>query len=84
MAELDPIHSSIPPNPAATITVQINSQPREVPAGTTLTDLISILQLEPRYLAIERNAQVVSRKVHATTILAAGDVLEVVTLVGGG
>lgn len=80
MAELDPAQAST----AATITVQINSQPRELPAGTTLTDLIGILQLEPRYLAIERNGQVVSRKVHAATTLAEGDVLEVVTLVGGG
>lgn len=66
------------------IVVTINSQERSLPAEMNLIQLIEVLKLEPRYLAIELNGQVISRKLHATTRLAAGDVLEVVTLVGGG
>ena len=66
------------------IVVTINSQERSLPVEMNLTQLIELLKLEPRYLAIELNGQVLSRKLHATTRLTEGDVLEVVTLVGGG
>ncbi|ODA34850.1 sulfur carrier protein ThiS [Planctopirus hydrillae] len=66
------------------IVVTINSQERSLPAEMNLIQLIELLKLEPRYLAIELNGQVISRKLHATTRLTEGDVLEVVTLVGGG
>lgn len=66
------------------IIVTINSEERSLPAEMNLIQLIELLKLEPRYLAIELNGQVISRKLHATTRLTAGDVLEVVTLVGGG
>ncbi|QDV29136.1 hypothetical protein Spb1_10050 [Planctopirus ephydatiae] len=66
------------------IVVTINSQERSLPVEMNLTQLIELLKLEPRYLAIELNGQVISRKLHATTRLTEGDVLEVVTLVGGG
>lgn len=78
MAELNAHQSS------KEIIVTINSQERSLPAEMNLTQLIELLKLEPRYLAIELNGRVISRKLHATTRLAAGDVLEVVTLVGGG
>lgn len=78
MAELNAHQSS------ENIIVTINSQERTLPAEMNLTQLIELLKLEPRYLAIELNGQVISRKLHATTRLTEGDVLEVVTLVGGG
>lgn len=64
--------------------IEINGERRTVRAGLTLSDLIAELELQPQFLAVERNGQVVPRAQHATCVLAAGDCLEIVTLVGGG
>lgn len=68
----------------ASIDVVINGQSRSVNVGTTVAQLISDLGLGDRRVAVERNRTVVPRAEHATTILAEGDRLEVVTFVGGG
>lgn len=69
---------------STTIDVVINGQPRQVPDGTTVLALIGELGLSGKPVAVERNREVVPRARHATTVLAAGDRLEVVTFVGGG
>lgn len=62
----------------------VNGQPREVDAGTTVARLIAALETQPRYLAVERNFELVPRQRHADCVLQEGDALEIVTLVGGG
>lgn len=62
----------------------VNGAEREVPDGTTVATLIEQLELSPAQVAIERNGALVRRAEYATAKLAEGDVLEVVTLVGGG
>lgn len=62
----------------------VNGQDCELAEGTTVADLIAELGLDPRMLAVERNLELVPRAQHSTTELAAGDRIEVVTLVGGG
>lgn len=64
--------------------VVINGETRTVAQGTTVAALIGELGLGDRRVAVERNRQVVPRAEHATTVLAAGDRLELVTFVGGG
>ena len=68
----------------AEIEIYVNGRPRAVAAGSTVTTLLQALELDPRMLAVERNLELVPRGQHAATPLAAGDRLEVVTLVGGG
>ena len=68
----------------AEIEIEVKGQPRAVAAGSTVTTLLQALELDPRTLAVERNLELVPRGQHAATPLAAGDRLEVVTLVGGG
>ncbi len=68
----------------STIDIIINGKPRVVGAGTTVSALIGELGLAGRPVAVERNREVVPKAQHASTILAAGDQLEVVTFVGGG
>ncbi len=46
--------------------------------------LLEQLKMEPKYLAVERNLELVPRAEHGGCVLAEGDRLEIVTLVGGG
>lgn len=62
----------------------VNEKPREVEPGATVAELLSQLSLEPRFVAVERNLQIVPRADHADCVLQPGDRLEIVTLVGGG
>lgn len=68
----------------ASIEVIINGESRTVLQGTTVAALITELGLADRRVAVERNREVVPRAEHASTVLAAGDKLELVTFVGGG
>jgi sulfur carrier protein len=62
----------------------MNGEPREIESGTTVARLIEALKMQPRFLAVERNFELVPRARHAECVLADGDQLEIVTLVGGG
>lgn len=64
--------------------VVVNGEVREVPAGATAGDLVALLGLEGRPLAVEVNEQVVPRRSLPGCKLSEGDRLEIVTLVGGG
>ncbi len=66
------------------VIIMLNGAARPVTAGTTISDLLAELQLDPRYLAVEVNRQVVPRGRHAVTLLCPDDHVEIVTLVGGG
>lgn len=67
-----------------TLTVRVNGEPRTVPGGSSVADLVALLGLLPAQVAVERNLQIVRRADHASTMLQAGDRLEVVTFFGGG
>jgi sulfur carrier protein len=64
--------------------IHVNGNPRQVPPGTTVAALIVELGLGGKPVAVERNREVVPRARHATTELADGDRVELVTFVGGG
>ncbi|HVW35649.1 MAG TPA: sulfur carrier protein ThiS [Pirellulales bacterium] len=64
--------------------ITVNGEPRQAPSGTTIAALLAELGVEPRQVAVEVNLELVPRGRHAEHALAAGDRLEVVTLVGGG
>jgi sulfur carrier protein len=66
------------------VNILVNGAPREVPAGTTIAQLLSQLDLPSRSVAVEVNLQLVPRTRHAEHRLREADRLEVVTLVGGG
>ena len=66
------------------IQIRVNGEDQAVPSGSTVADLVRSLGLTPEQVAVERNAELVPRARHVETTLAAGDALEIVTLVGGG
>ncbi len=73
-----------PPGVAETMVVTVNGEPHLVAAAATAGDVVAALGWEGRPLAVEVNESVVPRAALAGCMLAAGDRLEIVTLVGGG
>ena len=70
--------------PDATIHPLVNGETLELPAGTSLTELLVRLGLDRRRVAVEVNLEVVPRALHDSLRLQDGDRLEIVTFVGGG
>jgi sulfur carrier protein len=66
------------------VSVVVNGEPMNVPTACRVTDLLEQLGLASRPVAVEINRVVVPRRQLSGHILAAGDQLEIVTLVGGG
>ena len=64
--------------------ISVNGEPRQIEAGCSVARLLEELKMQPRYLAVERNQQLVPRATHAACVLQPGDCIEIVTLVGGG
>ena len=64
--------------------VVVNGQQRELPEPLTLAALVELLALSPQRIAVECNQRLVTRSRYADTPLRHGDVVEIVTLVGGG
>ncbi|WP_308446490.1 sulfur carrier protein ThiS [Chitinimonas sp. BJYL2] len=66
------------------ITLSINGEARQLPAGLPLDQLVIELGHAGRRIAIERNGEIVPKSQYAATHLAEGDKLEIVVAVGGG
>src|SRR5262249_233738 len=66
------------------MTVFVNGYEFPVETGITILRLLAELCLSPVQVAVERNRDLVPQADFASTRLAAGDRVEVVTLVGGG
>ncbi|MFT5324241.1 MAG: sulfur carrier protein [Planctomycetaceae bacterium] len=64
--------------------ITVNDEAREIAVGSTIADLLEELGMRPKFVAVERNLELVPRARHAECELAENDRLEVVTLVGGG
>ncbi len=62
----------------------VNGEPRRIAPGSSIADLVAQLGLDPKKVAVERNAEIAPRSTLADVILADGDVLEIVHFVGGG
>ncbi|MCL2623669.1 MAG: sulfur carrier protein ThiS [Planctomycetaceae bacterium] len=62
----------------------INGETRQFTTTMTIAELLEVMELKGKYVAVERNLQVVSYTKYDEVTLADGDRLEIVTLVGGG
>jgi len=62
----------------------VNGEPVELPDGLTVSMLLQHLGVRAERVAVERNGEVVKQARHGEQRLASGDVLEIVTFVGGG
>ena len=64
--------------------VTANDDPVDVPEGATVADLLTALGLDRKWVVVERNGEPVARADVASTVLAAGDRVELVRAVAGG
>ncbi len=70
--------------PARSVTIQLNGETFETPGPLSVGRLLAVLDVDPRRVAVEHNRLVVKRAAYDSTVVAAGDEVEVVNFVGGG
>jgi thiamine biosynthesis protein ThiS len=64
--------------------VSINGEQRELPDGTTVSQMLGTLKMQPERVVVEVNLTILKRAQHAGTVLKEGDKVEIVHFVGGG
>jgi thiamine biosynthesis protein ThiS len=68
----------------SSIEVTLNGKPYRTAAGTSVAELVAGLNLVPEQVAVELNRCLIGREQRCQTRLGQGDMVELVTLVGGG
>ena len=68
----------------AQVTVRLNGEAREVPAGLSVERLLLHLELNPRLVVVEHNGAILRRDAYDAAPVQGGDALELVHFVGGG
>lgn len=63
--------------------VKINGMQIDV-AGKTLAQYLETTSYDPKRIAVERNGDIVPKSCYDRTVMEDGDVVEVVSFVGGG
>jgi thiamine biosynthesis protein ThiS len=68
----------------AVISLTVNEQRLELPAEATVEQLLEVLGLQRRGLAVEVNGTIIPHREFSSYRLKSADRVEVVALVGGG
>ena len=68
----------------AMLTLTVNGEPRRAPAGARVCELVALLGLDGRRVAVAIGREVVPRSEHAARELRDGDRVEILEAVGGG
>lgn len=63
--------------------IKINGEALDL-GGRILSDYLAGSNFDPARIAVERNGQIVPKRLYSETVLEDGDVLEIVSFVGGG
>ena len=66
------------------ITIVLNGQDKQIETGSNLEQLLKILNLDNKRLAVEINQQIVSRSNFSSYTLNESDNVEIVQAIGGG
>jgi sulfur carrier protein len=69
---------------AEPITLRVNGEERTAPAGLSLDRLLEALGYQPLLVVVEFNGSILARQHWSSQPVVESDVLEVVTIVGGG
>jgi sulfur carrier protein len=66
------------------IVVQINEKSVEVKKGSTITDVVNHLGLNPKNIAIEVDGKIIPKSKHDSFVIENKSIIEVISFVGGG
>ena len=66
------------------VSIRVNGEHRRVPGGTSVAEMVDLLGLDPRRVAVERNLAVIPRSTLGQVCVEDGDDYEIVHFVGGG
>ena len=66
------------------LSIRINGEHRRVPGGTTISEMVNQMGLDPQRVAVERNLAIVPRSTLGEVCVEDGDDFEIVHFVGGG
>ena len=64
--------------------VTVNGDEIELPAGTSVSELLALLDIEPRGVAVAVDGEVVTRRTWGERSLAAGERVEILSIAQGG
>ena len=64
--------------------VLVNGESREFPEGTTVSQMLEALTIQPERVVVEVNLTILKRAQLAAATLREGDRVEIVQFVGGG
>jgi thiamine biosynthesis protein ThiS len=64
--------------------ITVNGKAREIDGEIDLPGFLRRFEIDPRLVAVAMNGEVVPKTAYASARVRAGDVLEVVRMVGGG
>lgn len=63
--------------------VRVNGKELDI-AGMTISDYLKTTAYDLKYIAVEKNTMIVPKAKYDETVIEDGDVLEIVSFVGGG
>ena len=66
------------------MTLTVNGKERTLEKEMTLQEFLHSEQYRPGQVAVERNRAIVAQEAYETTMLEQGDILEILTFMGGG
>lgn len=66
------------------ITITLNGESKSFDDSLKVAELLDLLNLQGKRVALELNGAIVPKSAHADTLIQNGDVLELVVAVGGG
>jgi len=66
------------------IEITLNGQKRQIAEAMSVAALIESLDFAQHRVAVVRNGEVVHREDYASTVLAGGETVDIIQMVGGG
>jgi len=69
---------------AIALRVSVNGEETELPAGTNIWELLAVLDIEPRGVAVAVDGEVVIRRTWGERSLATGERVEILSIAQGG
>ena len=82
-SHIDP-ESQTDPDALEILQVLVNGEPQTLPSPGRVCDLLEVLGMTGRRVAVAVNRHVVARSAYAETALSDGDRIEILEAVGGG